>query len=72
MRKRSFEEEEELLREHWEHMQDAQLEEEEEVLDYSVFDDEYGEDWDEELWEEEAELWLEEEEIEKKRPRKKE
>jgi len=70
--RRSLEEEEELLRKHWEHMKDAQLEEEEEVLDYSLFDDEYGEDWDDELWEDETELWVEEEEIEKKRPRKKE
>ena len=66
---RSFEEEEELLRRHWEHMKDAQLEEEEEV-EYSAADDEYGEDWDDELWEDEAELWIEEEEIEKKRPKK--
>ncbi|QLJ52224.1 MAG: hypothetical protein Sv326_0049 [Candidatus Fermentimicrarchaeum limneticum] len=65
---RSFEEEEELLRRHWEHMKDAQLEEEE--LEYNAADDEYGEDWDDELWEEETELWIEEEEIEKKRPKK--
>jgi hypothetical protein len=61
----SLEEEEEKLREHWEHMRDAQLDEEEEVLDYSLFDDEYGEDWDEELW-------VEEEEIEEKKPKRKE
>jgi len=68
-RKRSFEEEEELLRRHWEHMKDAQLEEEEE-LEYNAADDEYEEDWDDELWEDEAELWIEEEEIEKKKPKK--
>jgi len=28
-------------------------EDDEECLDYSVFDDEYEEDWDEELWEDE-------------------
>jgi len=66
---RSFEEEEELLRRHWEHMKDAQLEEEEE-LEYNAADDEYEEDWDDELWEDEAELWIEEEEIEKKKPKK--
>ena len=66
---KSFEEEEELLRRHWEHMKDAQLEEEEE-LEYNAADDEYEEDWDDELWEDEAELWIEEEEIEKKKPKK--
>ena len=66
---RSFEEEEELLRRHWEHMKDAQLEEEEE-LEYNAADDEYEEDWDDELWEDEAELWIEEEKIERKRPKK--
>ena len=66
---KSFEEEEELLRRHWEHMKDAQLEEEEE-LEYNAADDEYDEDWDDELWEEETELWIEEEEIEKKKPKK--
>jgi len=66
---KSFEEEEELLRRHWEHMKDAQLEEEEE-MEYNAADDEYEEDWDDELWEDEAELWIEEEEIEKKKPKK--
>ena len=68
-RKMSFEEEEELLRRHWEHMRDTQLEEEDEV-EYNAADDEYEEDWDDELWEDEAELWIEEEKIERKRPKK--
>jgi len=68
---KSFEEEEERLWEHWQKMQDAQLEEEEEQLEYNAADDEYGENWDEELWEEEYEL-LEEEEAEKKKRKKKE
>jgi hypothetical protein len=32
---------------------EGQLSEDEEYEDYSVFDDEYDEDWDEELWEDE-------------------
>jgi hypothetical protein len=68
--RRSFEEEEEKLREHWEKMKDAQLEEEEEELEYPAADDPYDENWDEELWEEEYELWVEEEEEKKKRKRK--
>jgi hypothetical protein len=58
----SFEEEEENLWQQWEDMKDAQLEEEEEESGYSAADDEYGEDWDDELWEdlveEESELWV--------------
>lgn len=69
--RKSLEEEEEKLREHWERMKDAQLLEEEDALEYNAADDPYDENWDEELWEEETELWIEEEEKPKKKKLKK-
>ncbi len=63
---RSMDEEDEKLWEQWQDMKDAQLGEDEEEMEYSAADDQYDDNWDDELWEEEQEYEVSDEEIVKK------